>query len=179
MNWIKEINQINTESEKYFSEISDSIFYAKPSDGKWSPAENFNHLVKVNESYFPIFDKIHNGTFQAPFISRFSFFYKLFGNMIYQSVSDGGKKKVKTFPAWQPEPKLSSTVLKDFLNHQNELKNQIQKIHPFAEHNTIIHSPVNRLIVYPLHQALDIIVAHEWRHLEQAKSALQSVSEKA
>jgi hypothetical protein len=40
------------------------------------------------------------------------------------------------------------------------------------EKGTVISSPANKYIVYKLETAFDIIVAHEERHLEQAKEVL-------
>ncbi|TVP51680.1 MAG: DinB family protein [Mongoliibacter sp.] len=175
MNWIEELEKVNEETKSTFGDISDDTLNKRPNPSKWSVAENFHHLIKVNESYFPLFIKLQNNSFQAPFIAKFSFFSRLFGNMIFQSVSDGGKKKVKTFPAWEPESNTYQNTISDFLLHQKMLAEKIREMQPFVEQNTIIHSPVNRLIVYPLPQALDIIVAHEWRHLDQAKQALKSL----
>lgn len=175
MNWIEELEKINQEVKSEFSSIPEEHLNQKPNPQKWSVSENFNHLIKVNESYFPLFKKLQNGSFQAPFISRFSFFSNLFGNMIFKSVSDGGKKKVKTFPAWLPTSNVYQNTVTEFLQHQEILANKIEEMEPFADKNVIIHSPVNKLIVYSLPKALDIIIAHEWRHLEQAKQTLKQL----
>jgi hypothetical protein len=42
-----------------------------------------------------------------------------------------------------------------------------------VDKGTIISSPANKIIVYKLEIAFDIIVAHEKRHLEQAREVLQ------
>lgn len=173
MKHLEGLSKISEEVIDTFGNLSGEVLNQRPSPEKWSIAENLSHLIQVNESYFPLFKKVKEGTFQAPFIARFGFFSKLFGNMIYNSVSDEGKKKVKTFPAWKPKEGNKSEIIQEFLDHQKELSEEIVSIKPFLEKQTIIHSPVNKLIVYSLDQALDIILAHEWRHLDQAKEALK------
>jgi hypothetical protein len=43
-----------------------------------------------------------------------------------------------------------------------------------VENGTIISSPANKNIEYKLETAFDIIVAHEKRHLEQAREVLKN-----
>ncbi|MCL6259460.1 DinB family protein [Aquiflexum sp. TKW24L] len=171
--WIDSIDNITSEAIEVFITLSVEKIHLKPNPETWSIAENFEHLITINRTYFPIFEKLKHGSFQGAFISKFPYFSNLFGNMILKSVSDGGKKKAKTFPLW--EPKLTTedaTVLERFQNHQEELKNWIKEMQPFLEKKTIIHSPANKLIVYSLEKAIDIIVAHEQRHIDQAKNLL-------
>lgn len=171
--WIDALDNITNEVLKTFGDLPVEKMHLKPNPNTWSIAENLEHLITINRTYFPIFEKLKNGSFQGPFISKIPLFYNLFGNLIYKSVADGGKKKAKTFPLW--EPKVSSddtTVLERFKKHQEEMKIQISEMKPFLEKNTIIYSPANKLIVYPLEKAIEIIVAHEQRHLDQAKRLL-------
>ncbi|UJP64325.1 DinB family protein [Mongoliitalea daihaiensis] len=171
--WIQEINGISSEVERLFGKLSQEDLHKKPNPSTWSIAENLQHLITLNSSYFPIFRQLKDGTIRRPFVGKFEFFTKLFGNMIYQSVSDGGKKKIKTFPRW--EPKIfdpQAPIVVDFLKHQKELNDQIKSLQLFIEKEAVIYSPANKLIVYTLPKALDIIVAHEHRHLDQAKKLL-------
>ncbi len=171
--WIKELRVNTDDVVNTFGSLSLEKLQVKPKPDKWSIAENLDHLIKVNSSYFPIFQKLKAGTFRGPFISKIGFFPKLLGNLIYKSVADGGKKKTKTFMLWEPSPpEPIQNILEDFQNHQIDLIDWISQMKPFVESGTIIHSPINRLIVYSLEQAFDIMVAHEKRHLDQAKKVL-------
>ncbi|MGY6520594.1 MAG: DinB family protein [Mongoliitalea sp.] len=171
--WIQEINAISEEVESLFGEIPQEKLHERPNPESWSIAENLQHLITLNSSYFPIFKKLKDGSIKRPFVGKFKFFTTLFGSMIYKSVTDGGKKKIKTFPLWEPkifDPQAS--IVNAFIAHQTQLKDQIKSLQLFIEKEAVIYSPANRLIVYTLPQALDIIVAHERRHLEQAKKIL-------
>jgi hypothetical protein len=174
INWILELDKISFDVKESFRGLDKETLERKPNKSIWSIAENLEHMIKVNSSYFPIFQKLKNGTFQGAFISKIGFFSKLFGDMIYKSVSDGGKKKIKTFDLWEPKIEGNQTdVVEKFLSHQEELKGWIIEMDHFIEKGTIIHSPANSLIVYSLPQALDIILAHEKRHLDQAMRNLE------
>lgn len=177
--WINELNAVTESVKRDFGQLSSETLFLKAKPNEWSILENFDHLTKVNSSYFPIFKKLITGNFKGAFIGKFGFFTRMFGNMIYTSVSDGGKKKVRTFPLWEPNLATGSeNIIDEFHSHQAELIHWINQLESFVEKKAVIHSPTNKLIVYSLEQAFDIIVAHEKRHLEQAKRVLTKIQDK-
>lgn len=176
--WLEELDLVTKEVKEKFAEVDKDTLYQKPTHDSWSIAENLEHLIKVNSSYFPIFQKVKDNTYESAFIGKFGFFKRLFGDMIFKSVSDGGKKKIKTFPLWEPKiMEGENNIIEKFLRHQEDLKNWIKELGPHIEKEAVIHSPANKLIVYSLPQGLDIIVAHEKRHLEQAKHAFEKIKQ--
>lgn len=171
--WTESVDQITQEAINSFVNIPLENIHLKPNPKIWSIAENIEHLITINKTYFPILERLKNGTYQGAFIGRFPFFTNLFGDMIFKSVSDGGKKKQKTFPLWEPKIQQGDdTILERFKQHQEELKSWIVQMEPLIKKNQIIHSPANKLIVYSLEKAIEIIIAHEHRHLDQAKNLL-------
>lgn len=171
--WTLSVDQITQQTIETFNDLPLSKIHLKPYPKTWSIAENIEHLITINKTYFPIFERLENGTFHGAFIGRFAFFSNLFGDMIFKSVSDGGKKKQKTFPLWEPRiHQGDDTILERFIQHQEDLKSWIVQMEPFVKKNQIIHSPANKLIVYSLEKAIEIIIAHEQRHLDQAKNLL-------
>ncbi|MDZ7650490.1 MAG: hypothetical protein U5K54_26955 [Cytophagales bacterium] len=68
---------------------------------------------------------------------------------------------------------FGSDILLRFEKHQDELKKLIESSQDLIEKNVVISSPANKMIVYKLETAFDIMVAHEKRHLEQAKEINQ------
>ncbi|MFD2201090.1 DinB family protein [Shivajiella indica] len=177
MNWEQELDEISQKVKIQFGNLEKEKLFQKPNENSWSIAENIHHLIQVNESYFPIFSRLQKGDLPQAFIGKFSFFRNLFGNMIYQSVSDGGKKKVRTFPLWEPKAtEQYEDILQKFFDQQEVLKLWIRQLKPWIEKEEVIHSPANKIIVYTLPKALDIIVAHEKRHLDQALNAKVSLN---
>lgn len=81
---------------------------------------------------------------------------------------------MKTFPIWEPAISLiRGDILDQFEKHQQALKHLITSSEDLMENGTVISSPANRMIVYKLETAFDIMVAHEKRHLEQAREINQ------
>jgi uncharacterized damage-inducible protein DinB len=175
LHWQNELQALSDVIQDKFSGLDLEQINTKPAPNQWSIAENIDHLIQVNSSYFPIFKKLQNGSFQGAFISKISFFPKMIGQMIYKSVSDGGKRKIKTFKAWEPtSERYPEDVLNQFVAVQQQLIEWLNE--PFVAKNPIIHSPVNPLIVYSLYQAIEIIIAHEKRHIAQAAAVLAQLN---
>ena len=142
----------------------------KPNATTWSLAQIVDHIIVVNETYYPVVEQLRAGTYQVPFIGRFSLMTNFFGNLIYQSVEPQRKRKIKTFPIWEPQNSdIRPDILEVFARHQSEFARFVRSCDDLVAAGTVISSPASRVIVYKLEKAFEIVVAHEWRHLEQAK----------
>ena len=64
---------------------------------------------------------------------------------------------------------IDGDIIQRFEKHQNEFKQLIRSSQDLLARGIVISSPANKNIVYKLETAFDIIVAHERRHLEQAR----------
>jgi hypothetical protein len=146
----------------------------KPNSTTWSIAQNLDHLIVVNETYYPVIASLKAGTYRTPFIAKIGFMVSFLGKTILKAVQPDRKKKMKTFPIWEPTTSnIIGDILNRFQNHQNELVQKIEGAKDLVGKGIVISSPANKNIVYKLETAFDIIVSHEQRHLEQAKEILQ------
>ncbi|MBK0403844.1 DinB family protein [Adhaeribacter sp. BT258] len=172
--WEKELNEITAQFKSHFGHLTPEELNRKPDAKTWSIAENMAHLIKINESYYPVVKAAREGHLKLPFIARFSFFTNRLGKFILKSVEPERKKKVKTFPIWEPNAsQLSGNILQQFEKHQREFISFMKGTEGLLSKQTIISSPANNMIVYKLETAYDIIVSHEKRHLNQALEVLQ------
>lgn len=167
--WISEIHQNTEKFKNEFSSMSEDRLLFKPTAQTWSIAENIQHLIEVNQSYYPIFTQLLAQTYRPPWSGKFRFINKLFGNLILKSVNEDRKKKIKTFTLWVPnELPPAKDVLSRFEAHQLELIGWIKKLEAFIDKLVIINSPANKIVSYTLDDAIEIIIMHEKRHLNQA-----------
>ncbi len=176
--WKDQIDEITDDFNRIFEPLTPSELNWKPNPGTWSIAQNIDHLIVINESYFQVFAQLREGKYEKPFWARFDFIPRFFGNAILKSVQPDQKRKVKTVPQWEPTVHtLDGQILKAFENHQEKLKSEIDQSTELLEKETVISSPTNRNIVYRLDKAFDIIVTHERRHFEQAKDILNQLKQ--
>ena len=172
-NWLEEINQNTNLVKELFLDLNDDQLNSKPNQNTWSIAQNLEHLLVINESYFPIINALHSHSYRAPFHAKLPFLVSFFGKLVFNSVAPDCRKKMKTFPIWEPsQSTVTSGIVERFIQHQEDLKNAIKDAEELIRNNVVIHSPASKVIVYKLATAFDIIVAHEKRHINQAKGLL-------
>jgi hypothetical protein len=164
------LKNISQKFEKSFGNLSFEQLNTKPSPEKWSIAQNIEHLIKVNDSYFPVIAELRAGTYKPYFLAKIPIIVNMFGKLIYKSVLPENTQKIKTFPIWEAEKSnISPEILQNFLTHQIQLAELILSCEDLVKKKTVIASPANHKIVYYLETAFEIIIAHEERHFEQAE----------
>lgn len=167
------IDQITNDFKEKFGKLSAEQLNWKPNAQTWSIAQNIDHLIVINESYYPVIKSVREGTYKVPFMGKIGFMVNSMGKMILNAVEPTRKKKIKTFSIWEPSvSSISPDILARFEKHQEELKKMISDSKDLVEKGVVISSPANKNIVYKLGTAFDIIVTHEQRHLQQAKEVL-------
>ena len=168
--WAIQIDSTTAAFKENFHSLDVDELNWKPDAITWSVAQNIHHLIVINRTFYSIIQRVRAGSYELPWIGKFSFMVDFFGNFILKSVSPDRKRKIKTFPLWEPsQSKISGDILNQFDSHQTELKALIHSSTDLLTSKTVISSPANKNIVYTLKSAFDIIVTHECRHLEQAK----------
>jgi hypothetical protein len=166
---IQELDSITKEVQDSFGKKNHDELNWKSNPDRWSIAQNLDHLICINETYFPIFDALKNGIYSPPFLGKIRFITSFFGNMIYKMSSPEHTKPIKTMSIWEPSKSEIHDVIQAFVQHQEQLKKNISGLEGCITSGSVIASPANPMIVYTLEQALNIIVVHEKRHILQAR----------
>lgn len=168
--WCGRIDQITREFVSEFGHLNAEDLNWKPSPDVWSIAQNMHHLIVINETYYPVLKSVRDRTYQMPWIGKIGFMVRWMERVILQSVQPDRRKKMKTFPLWQPSSSaFGREIIAQFHAHQEGLKKLISESDDLLQQGTLISSPANKNIIYRLEMAFEIIITHEQRHLEQAR----------
>jgi hypothetical protein len=172
--WMQELDTVTQSIKNDFGGISQERLNWKPDASVWSVGQIIDHLIVINNTYFPIFNQLEANQYNFVWFGKITFLPRFFGNLILKSVSPDGGKKMKTLSIWEPsKSQIDIEVIQKFIECQQELKNHIRKSSVLLDQGVVISSPANRIIVYKLETAFEIIVNHEQRHLQQAKELMQ------
>lgn len=172
--WSEELDKTTQNFIESFSGLNHEKMNWKPNAGTWSIAQNIDHLIVTNKTYFPIIESVRKGTYTPPLISKVGFIVSIIGNVVLKAVHPDRKKKIKTFSIWEPtKSEIPYGILQKFQSHQSELKQLIESSKDLIDKGVVISSPANRNIVYKLEKAFEIIVTHEQRHFKQAKEVYE------
>lgn len=175
-NWLKRIDELTEKFVSTFGELDNELLNIKPNQNTWSIAQIIQHIIILNESYFPLLEKLKSGNNELPFHAKFGFMVNLAGNLILKSVQPENVRKTKTLKIWEPAlSNIPDGIIEKFRNHQGQLKSAIKECETFVKQGTIISSPANKNIVYKLETAFELIVVHEERHFNQAVEVMQKL----
>ena len=168
--WLQEIDNVTHSVQEEFQILSADQLNWKPNANSWSIGQVVDHLIVINNTYFPILKQLREGKYKLIWLGKVDFIVRFFGNFILGTVNPDRKKKMKTLPIWEPtKSNVDTNIISKFAEQQSLLKQNIQNSSALLEQGTVISSPANRIIVYKLERAFEIIVTHERRHLEQAR----------
>ncbi|GAB4421344.1 MAG: hypothetical protein OHK0039_36020 [Bacteroidia bacterium] len=172
--WEREIDRLTSDFVRAFGTLSPAQLNWQPRSGIWSIALIIDHLITVNESYFPIPDQLRAGTYRLPLVARWGGYTRWMGRFILKAVEPTRARKMKTLPVWEPtQSELPGDMLARFEAHQQQLAQLIRSSEDLLQQGVVISSPANRSIVYSLETAFDIIITHEARHYNQAVEVWQ------
>lgn len=178
--WISRIDAVTGAFQRELGPLAPENLNLKPNIESWSVAQVLQHLILVNSSYFPVIVAIKEKKYTLPVIGRLRFLVNWMGKFILSSVQPSEKKKIKTFPVWDPEEtQVHLDVLSQFVQNQDALKAAIAGAEGLIRQGAVISSPANRYVVYTLETAFEIIVTHEERHLAQALDILSQLKNRA
>jgi len=147
----------------------------KPSPDKWSVGQCFDHLIVSNAEYFPIFDRVLQGAKTTNTIwESLPGLPRLWGQMLIKAVSPDGARKQKAPKILAPTTSaVDAGIITRFIDQQERVVSYLNTITAVDAGTIIITSPVARVITYSLLDACRVIVAHEQRHILQARRLMQ------
>jgi hypothetical protein len=168
--WLQEIDSITTSFREDFQVLNSEQLNWKPNPNSWSIGQVIDHLIVINSTYYPIIKQLKEGSYKLIWLGKIDFVVRFFGDFILKSVNPDRRRKMKTLPIWEPtKSNVDPNIILMFVEQQSLLKENIQNCSALLDQDVVISSPANRIIVYKLERAFDIMVTHERRHLEQAR----------
>jgi uncharacterized damage-inducible protein DinB len=146
-------------------------------EGKWSVAQVLEHLNAYNRHYLPAIEKamVHiSKDTSAWFLPGFwgSYFTRaIMPKNVYDITN-----KMKTAKNFSPDKSVNiEKVFREFYQHQNKLL-QLLEVSRRRNLNTIhIPTTISKIFRFRLGDMFRFLVAHEQRHMIQARNAIKAV----
>lgn len=108
-NWSKELSNLTEQFQTHFGGLSKEELNWKPNPAVWSIAQNIDHLIVVNKSYYPTFEALKKEIISLLYGKDWmdSFLHR---HKILDAVHPDRRNKMKTFPIWEPEKVLLMVI---------------------------------------------------------------------
>ena len=90
-----------------------------------------------------------------------------------KSLGATSKRKLNAPKIFQPSSsEISSSIVNEFLKHQEELINYFRRLLQLDTKNLVLASPVTAMVTYSLADGLELLTVNEQRHFVQAENVL-------
>jgi uncharacterized damage-inducible protein DinB len=148
-----------------------------PAEGKWSVAQVLEHLNSYNRYYLPAIERsvVHiTRDTNAWFVPGFwgNYFTK---SMMPKNVYEV-KNKMKAMKNHSPSKSVNvEAVFKEFLQHQKKLLQLLEVSRRRNLDSIRIPITISKLIRLKLGDTFRFLIAHEQRHMIQARNAIKAV----
>jgi len=147
-------------------DLSDDAFTTRPPTGKWSVAENINHLTLINTDYLKVINDAlaTNADKKGSEPYRLGLLGKWFSRLMEPPVRI---IKVPTTKNWTPQADAitAQTVKDGFLAAQDALAKSLEAAQGMAIDDITAASPENKYLKLSLVEMYTILLAHNRRHL--------------
>ncbi|WP_121352195.1 DinB family protein [Flavisolibacter nicotianae] len=173
---VKDVQRIK-ESAQFFQSSDQTKLAYSPDKSKWSVVQILEHLNAYNRHYLPLIEKhvsivthSRNPIFTPGFWGEM-FTKKMKPNNVYEI-----KNKMKAMKAYTfPNSLHVDSVLQEFLSHQDKFTRLLEMAK--GSDLNAIHIPITltSLVKLKLGDMFRFLIAHEQRHMIQARNTLREV----
>ncbi|MCB0586773.1 MAG: DinB family protein [Phaeodactylibacter sp.] len=171
---IERIARVSQEAQNAFGGLSANQLNWKPGEKQWSVGQCLEHLIVSNRTYFPQLKALGDDTRTPTFWERMPLLPGLWGKLLLKSITPEPRQKMASPTAFRPVlSQAPADIVGQFTAHNQELVKHLRNTRGLNHRHTIITSPANRIIVYSLYDAVNILANHEERHLLQAKRVME------
>jgi hypothetical protein len=171
------IENVTRQYFETFGSLDSEQLNWKADPSSWSIAQNIDHIILLNKSYFQEFKLIELGTYTVPLVTKLKYWYSFARNPIKPYTDSHRVKKSKTYDFWNPtRDDYTPAILNEFQARQREFIKHMEQLHKFSR-RTLVFYPGDRSFVFTLETAFGVMIEHERRHYNQAKEVLLKMGE--
>lgn len=170
-----ETEAIAAEAQRAFGHLDIQRLNWQPGADSWSVAQCLEHLLTANGEMFRPLDEALAGTKRKTFFERLPVLPGLSGRIMIKVVSPGFRQKLKAPPSARPSASaIDAQIVNRFITQQREIIERMKKLERLDAARIVMTSPFVSFITYSLLDACRLIVAHERRHLAQARRVMET-----
>ncbi len=169
-----EFDGLKHEAVTFLDGLTDAQWTWRPDPGRWSVAQCFEHLCIVGSLLVPKLDEAIQRGRERKLLATGPSSYSWPGRMFVDSLQPNAPMKIRTVKLYQPTGLLTkSDCLGRFADVQDRLVNSVRSAEGLDLVRIKVASPANRLLRFSLGIWFAATVAHERRHIDQARRVTQ------
>ncbi len=169
----KRFEQMSADADAVSVPLSDAQFAWQPSPESWSVAHCLDHLNATARSYLPVLDEGIADAIRRGLYSPGPYTYNWIGRAFVWVMEPPVRVRTKAPKPFQPAPSRSRRdIMAAFHAYQVQYVDRLRQASGLDLARARVSSPVVRWVRMPLGSAFAMMLAHERRHLEQARRVI-------
>ena len=169
----QQFEQLADDADGLTRTLSDSQFNWQPPSRGWSVAQCIDHLNVTARTYLPKLDEGIAEAIRRGLYGEGPFKYNWFGRMFVRSQEPTTKLKFKAAKVFLPAAsRPRQETLAAFRAYQVQFVDRLRQANGLDLARARVKSPAASFISLPLGSGFALMIAHERRHLQQARNVL-------
>ena len=169
------LDDIARETHVTFGSFDSRQLNWRPDPTRWSVAQCFEHLLTANRQMLRAAADALNGGHPRTIWQRAPILPGLLGRMLIRSQAPGSTRKFVAPPASQPSASdIPGDIISRFIEQNRDGAGQVKALDERVAAQAIMTSPFVRVIAYSVLDGWRLIVAHDHRHIQQARRVTEA-----
>ena len=171
---LQDLDAIRKEAKSILQDLSDTQVNQSPGAGRWSVGECFGHLIVTGTVELPFIETAIREGRKRQILGSEPFHYGLIESWFVSKMDVNSKMKFKAPKIYAPakEPFTAPKLLADFFSLQDRWESCFKDADGLHLRKIRVPTPVTRLITFSMGKNFELFLAHERRHLQQARLTL-------
>jgi hypothetical protein len=167
----RQIDDATAEARRVLDGLSAAQVNWRPAPGRWSVGECVSHLNVGIRAALPALDRAIETARARGRTGAGPFRYGWFANWMVRSMEPPPRRRMKTFPIFEPEARAhdAAALLREFTEVRAQLRERLGRAEGLDWRRARVVSPASRWFRLPFGAYAAFLLAHDRRHLWQAR----------
>jgi hypothetical protein len=163
------LEEVGREAQARFGGLDVRQLNWRPDPARWSVAQCIEHLITANGLMLRAAGDALDAARPRTFWQRLPVLPGFFGRALIRSQAPSSTRKYTASARAQPASSdIPADIIPRFVEQHREAARWVERLDEPAAARTIMVSPFISVITYSVLDGCRLVVAHDWRHVEQA-----------
>ena len=169
----RQFEQLADEADALVAPLTEEQFTWRPAPGSWSVAECVDHLNVTARMYLPRLDEGIEAGIRRGLYGEGPFTHDFIGKWFVRTMEPPARLKIKAPSTFHPAPRRARPeIMAAFRAYQVQFVDRLRQASGLDLRRAKVVSPASTWIKMSLNSAFALMVAHERRHLWQARQVI-------
>jgi uncharacterized damage-inducible protein DinB len=165
-----QLEALAREAQDTFGLLDDRQLNWRPNETRWSVGQCFEHLLRANQLVLRALDEALSEESPRTLWQRLPVWPRMCGQLLIRSQAPTASRKYSAPAAARPATSaIGIDVIARFVEQHRAAAASAQLLDERRAARTIMTSPFIGVVTYSVADGLRLVIAHDWRHVEQAR----------